>query len=293
MNALPLVYIVVLTYNHCDYTRGALTSLLALSYSNYRVLILDNGSTDETPVQIPSEFPEFSFYCNPGNLGFAAGINVGLRMALEAGAEFLLVLNNDVQVDPHLLEPLVLAAGPDVGALAPMINSMEQHDRIWSAGFDRHPSLLEMRGGARGQLDTGQWSGPIEVDYLLGCALLLPAKVLREVGLFDERYFFYYEDLDLSLRIQARGYRLLVIPDAHVWHQGALSSEAGSAFHVYQMARGSVIFFRSHAGGLSRILVLLYRAGSSIRKSLGFAARRRWDLIAQHWRGLRDGWCVS
>lgn len=293
MSASPLIYILMLTYNHYDETREALASLQALTYTNYRLVVLDNGSTDETADCLPVEFPEVDFHCNPGNLGFAAGMNVGLRLALEAGADFALIMNNDVRVDPDLLQRLLSEAGPGVGALAPLIYWLDDPARIWSAGFDRDPLLLEMRGGARGQLDTGEWQDPIDVDYLLGCVVLLPASTLQAVGLFDERYFFYYEDLDLSLRVQAHGYRLRVVPGARVWHRGAGSAVSGSAFHVYQMARGSVVFFRCHARGLGRVLIPFYRLGSSIKKTLAFAGRRRWDLARAHWRGLRDGWRAS
>jgi len=287
----PMVYVVILAFNHYEATRRALSSLQALTYPDFKVLVLDNGSTDETLVRLPHEFPEVHLHSNASNVGFAAGINVGIRIALEAGADYVFVLNNDVIVDPHILEPLVRAASADVGAVAPLIYSVEEPDRIWSAGFKRHPLLLEMRGGSRGKLANQQLQGMIEVDFLIGCASLLHAEVLREVGLFDERYFFYYEDLDLSMRIQAHGYRLLVVPSARLWHQGAATAGPGSPFNVYQMARGSVLFFRSHARGLQRPLILLVRTASSLKKSLGFMLSGRWNLVCQHWLGIRDGWC--
>lgn len=293
MTPPPLVYVTIPTFNNYEDTRRALTSLQALTYPNFRIVVVDNGSTDETVARLPAEFPEVRLHCNSHNLGFAAGINVGLRVALDAGAEFVLVLNNDVVVEPRLLEPLIAAVNDDVGVVAPLIYALEEPGRVWSSGFRRHPLLLEMRGGLRGKLDAGQWQGPAEVDYLLGCALLLPARTLSEVGLFDEQYFFYYEDLDLSMRIQAQGYRLLMVPEAHVWHKGAATAGAGSPFHVYHMARGSAIFFHKYARGVLGALVLLYRLGSSLKKSLSFIVNGRWDLLGQHWRGVQDGWRVS
>jgi len=289
----PKVSVVMLTHNHFQETQRALNSIRSLTYPNLHVLVLDNGSSDETVRQLPREFPDVDFCCNGTNLGFAAGINVGLRAALQAGAEYLLVLNNDVTVHPRLVESLISAVDVSVGGVAPLIYTMEDPRRIWSAGFRRHPILLTMYGGARGNIDKGEYREPFAVDYVLGCAVLLPARILDRVGLFDESFFFYYEDLDLSIRIRAQGYRLIVAPQAIVWHQGAATAGQGSAFHSYHMARGSVVFFRKHARGTKYPLIVMYRFGSSLKKSVSYLSGHRWDLFWAHWRGIRDGWVSS
>lgn len=290
MSDFPLVYVVIPTYNHCQDTLRALDSLRMMTYPNYKLLITDNQSTDQTVDVVRERYPEVELLVHPRNLGFAAGVNPGLQRALDQGADFVLLINNDVVVAPTMLAHLVAAMQPDVGVAAPIIYYMDDPKRIWSVGFTKHPLLLEMRGGARGQIDKGQWQMPFGVDYVLGCAMLLSASALRRAGLFDERYFFYYEDLDYSLRLERLGYRLISVPLAQMWHKGSGSAGAWSAFRVYNMARGSVIFFRTHTRGWQRLAVFLFRCGSAIRACSGFVLRGRFDLVQSYWRGVRNGW---
>lgn len=293
MCSFPYVQVIVLSCNRCKDTLQALDSLSSMTYPNYELVIVDNRSTDGTIEAVQEKYPSVTLLAQSANLGFAAGANVGLRRAVERKADFALIINNDVLVMPSMLTHLVEAMTPQVGAAAPMIYYLDDPKRIWSVGFARHPILLEAQGGARGQIDQGQWQVPFEVDYLLGCALLVRVSMLRKTGLFDSRYFFYYEDLDLSLRIQKQGYRLITVPQAKMWHKGAGSAALGSAFRVYHMARSSVIFFRTHARGLQRPAVLTFRLVSAARTSCKFLLSKRFDLLQHYWQGLWNGWRVT
>ena len=135
----PLVYVVMLTFNHYPDTRRALSSLGQSAYPNYRLLVVDNHSTDETVMRLRQDFPRVELIANPANWGFAKGINIGLRDALQKGAEYILVINNDVLVAPSMLGRLVEAMAPGVGATAPLIFALDASKRVWSSGFWRHP----------------------------------------------------------------------------------------------------------------------------------------------------------
>jgi GT2 family glycosyltransferase len=283
----PFVYIIVLTHNNYTDTRKALLSILRMHYSNFRVLVVDNASNDETLAALPAEFPEVELCSSKINMGFARGANLGINVAVSRGAEFVLILNNDVVVDPNVLHVLMSAITPEVGALAPVIYSLDKPTYVWSAGFKKHPLLLEMRGR---RMQFYPRRAPIEVDYLLGCAMLLPIAVLKRVGLFDERYFFYYEDLDLSLRLRKQGYKLLVIPDAKVWHRGAGTAGRDSPFRIYHMARSSVVFFRTHASPWQYPAIFLFRLGHSLLICFKFLQKGRRDLVRLYWQGIWDGW---
>lgn len=290
MTDAALTYVVMLTYNNCTDTLEALDFVVQMTYPNYRVLVVDNGSSDGTPELVRSRFPGVEVLENSRNLGFSAGNNRGIECALARGADFVLIINNDVIVRPSLLTMLVEAMDPGVGATAPMILYWDDPTRIWSVGFGMHPTFLVLRGGARGQVDQGQWAAPFEVDSLLGCAMLLRGTMLEDIGLFDERFFFYYEDLDLCLRARRNGYRLLTVPAARMWHKVAGSAGMGSAFRVYQMARGDIVLFRAHARGLQWSLGALYRAASGVKKTIQFSLGGRLDLLKSYWRGVWDGW---
>jgi GT2 family glycosyltransferase len=289
-SSTPHVLVVILNYNRCEDTLAALISLAGMTYPNFDLLVVDDHSTDGTAQAVKDRFPHVGVLVQPENLGFAAGANAGLRQAVDKKVDLVLLINNDVQVAPDMLSKLVDAMEPKVGAAAPFIYYQDHPGRIWSAGFSRHPLLLEPRRGMRGQLDTGERSELYQVDYLLGCAMLIKVTALEEIGLFDERFFFYYEDLDLSLRLQRKGYRLLIVPQAKMWHKVALSAPLGSAFRTYHMARSSGIFFRTHAKGLRLLPVFFFRFGSALKNSLKYLAGGRSDLLRAYWKGVWAGW---
>jgi GT2 family glycosyltransferase len=288
---LPLVYVIVLAWNHCPETVTCLASLTRLNYPNKRILLVDNGSQDGTPQVVAALFPNVEILMNEKNLGFAAGCNVGLRYALEQGADFMFLVNNDTEVSPDALDHLVASMRPDVGMAAPKIYyAYTLQPIIWSVGGKCHPITLEKIGDARGQIDRGQWDQIIERDYLAGCALLISRKLLETVGLFDERFFMYYEDSDLSLRARRKGFTLLLVPSAHVWHKVALSSGGSNTPNErYWMARSSVWFFYKHVKGLRWLIVVPYRTGSAIKTLLRLLWRKRGDAACAYFRGLWDG----
>jgi|YNPNPStandDraft_1061719.scaffolds.fasta_scaffold03351_8 GT2 family glycosyltransferase len=266
MAAFPLVYVVILSWNQREDTLTCLESVTRLDYPNLRLLLVDNGSSDGTVEAAARQFPDIEIIANESNLGFAAGCNVGLRHALKQGADYVFLLNNDTLVDPAALTHMMALAGPDVGMVAPKIYYAGDSTRIWSVGGRCHPLTLEKTGDRRGCIDTGQWDEVQERDYLVGCALLLSRRLLMEVGLFDERFFMYYEDSDLSLRARSAGFRLLLSPEARVWHKVALSSGgSNSPSERYWMARSSVLFFHKHVRGLRWLIVFPYRVGSAIK----------------------------
>ena len=212
-------------------------------------------------------FPGVQLITNDKNLGFAGGFNAGLRRGIDLGVALILAINNDVVVAPDMLSCLVEASAPGIGAVGPLIYYYDQRERVWSSGFHRHPITLEMTRGQRNQIAHGeQHRSPFPVDYLLGCAMLFSREALVATGLFDSRFYLYYEDLDLSVRLQQEGYRLLTVPGARMWHKVAGSSGLGSPLRTYHLARSSVLFFRKHGRGWRAPLIFFYRAGSAVRK---------------------------
>lgn len=291
----PFVMVLVLNWNRCEDTLRCLESLHRLTYPRFRVLLVDNGSSDGTLAAVAARFPEVECIANPHNLGFAAGCNVGLRYALAQGADFVFIANNDTVVAPDLLDEVVAAAMPaDVGMVAPLVYYEADPERIWSAGAGRNPLTLEMSGNLRGQIDKGNWPDVLEREYVVGCGLLLKRKLLERVGLFDPRFFMYYEDLDLCLRARAAGFRILLAPRAHMWHRVALSSGGpDTPAERYWAARSSVQFFRKHVHGLRWCVVAPYRMGSALKTTLRLLSKGRWEAARAYLWGLWDGWTAN
>ncbi|NOZ05662.1 MAG: glycosyltransferase family 2 protein [Chloroflexi bacterium] len=289
--ASPLVYIVTLNWNRREETLTCLHSLQRSVYPNYRLLVVDNGSTDGSVETIRRQVPAAEVLVNECNLGFAAGANVGLRYALSQGAGFVFLVNNDTTVHPQALDELVRAArSPDVGMAAPVIYYQSAPTVIWSVGGGWNPLLLEMTGGHGRGPDDGRWTEVVERPVLVGCGLLLRRELLEQVGLFDERFFLYYEDSDLCLRARAAGFRLLLVPSAKMWHKVATSSGGSDApAERYQMARSSVLFFRKHARLWQTPFIVPYRTASAVKTVARLLLRRRPDAARAYLRGLRDG----
>lgn len=285
------VYLITLNWRRGPDTLTCLESMAAQTHTRRRLLVVDNGSGDDSVKVIRSQFPDAEVMESPHNLGFAGGANLGLRHALSQGADWIFLANNDTWLAPDALEQLLRHARPDVGLLAPIIYYAAESKRIWSAGGRVHPWTTEIVGDVRDQVDDGQWREPVERDFVTGCGMLLTRQFLETVGLFDERFFMYYEDADLCRRARQAGIRILLVPAAKMWHKVALSSGGGdSSNERYWMARSSILYFRKHLRGAQWLAAVPWRIGSAGKTSFRLLQRGRHRACAAYWRGLYDGW---
>jgi GT2 family glycosyltransferase len=272
------VDVVVLNWNGWRDTVRCVESLERLDYPHYRIVVVDNGSTDGSPGRLRASCRTATVVETHRNLGFAGGNNVGLRYALEAGAHYVWVLNNDTVVDARALSALVRAAegDPAVGVVGAVIWAMDG-------------SRVLARGGGGVDLRTGRsWhvvDPGADVAYITGASMLLRTRALREVGLFDERFFLYWEDTDLSFRLTAAGWRLGVAHDAHVWHRESGTVGEGSYLQARHFTRGLVLFLRKHAPAP------VVPAVRALRRGVIRAMRRRqWEVQRGVVRGWLEGW---
>lgn len=250
--------VVVLAWNGLPLTRETLDSLARCRVPGgwqLRVLLVDNASSDGTPAAIAAEYPWVELLALPENRRFAGGNNAGLERALAAGADSVMLLNNDVQAEAGLLEHLLaaLADRPDAGAAAPLIYHAAPTDVIWYAGGRCDLALAHTSHRGIRERDRGQYRAVEETGYLTGCCLLATAEAWRSVGPLDDGYFIYAEDADWSLRARAAGYALLFVPGARLWHQvSASSGGAANAWKIYHRLRANVRLFSRHARGVAR-----------------------------------------
>ncbi len=288
----PHIDVITVSWNGREDTLECLASLARLTYPNHRVIVVDNGSTDGTVEAIHAQYPAVELIVNERNLGFQGGFNAGIRHALADSPDYVFVINNDTLVAPDVLEQLITQADPpDVGMLSPKIYYAYEADRIWSVGGDIHPITYEVIHKGDHQIDRGQWNTVLEREFLTACAVLMKRSMLEQIGLYDTGFHpAYYEDIDLCVRARHAGWRMLMVPDAKLWHKGAASSGGwGSPAERYLMARHSVRYFRKYVHGWRWLVVGPYRLGSALKMTLRLALRRRFDSIAAYWRGLRDG----
>jgi GT2 family glycosyltransferase len=309
MTLTPL-WIVTLNWNLREDTIACVESVLDAGAALSRVIVVDNGSTDGSPRAFAAHFgPGLPLICNGSNLGFAGGMNAGIRHALEHSAGSVLLLNNDTLVAPSMIEALIDAEIPPLpgdrdavagdaaspGILGPAIYYHAEPDRLWKLGDIEHRwlpmplSVRPRRNRPRGRRGLAG-PAPFRVDYVTGCCMLIRRQVFERIGLLDTRYFMYFEDADFCRRARYAGFTVWCVPKARMWHKVSLSAQRDRPLNRYHRTLGQVRFYREHPHGHSAALRATYIAFKTARTMLGDVWRRDWHLIAPLWRGMIDGY---
>lgn len=252
------VFAVVLNYRRPGDTIDCVRSLRRSEGLKPSIIVVDNGSDDGSAARIAESFPDVHLIRNRSNLGYAGGNNVGIREALKRGAEYVLVINNDSTVAPDALGRMVGAAcARGAGIISPKVYDFFKPDIIQYAGYRNIHLLAQGLPVGEGERDEGQYEREVEMSAAPGCAMLLDRRLLESVGLFDELFFAYSEELDLCRRALAAGYRILFVPSAHVWHKKAATLSPRSPEYTYYLTRGRLIYARKHLGWGAFLLVFL------------------------------------
>lgn len=287
---------VVLSWNGREETLACLASLTRVDHEPLSVIVVDNASEDGSADAVAAEFPFAILVRNEQNLGYAGGMNAGIDAARKRDADAVLLLNNDVEVDPAFVGALVDEAGrrPDAAALCSKILFADPPDLIWYAGarFDPRKGYNGRHIGY-GEHDSERFQAVAETERACGAAMLIPRAALDEVGVLDARLFAYAEDTDWSLRAREQGRSLLVVPASRIWHKvSSASGGEGSPTALYYSVRNTLTVCERHAqlGPLGtwrrRAVVLLAHTAQSVR-----LPRRRQSLraIVAAWRDFRAG----
>jgi GT2 family glycosyltransferase len=291
----PRVCVLILNRDRREDTLACLASLLPNPYPNLDVVLLDNASSDGSAAAVRAAYPEtVTVIETGGNLGYAAGNNVGLRWAREHAADYVLLLNEDTIVDPAFIARLVevAEARPDAGFLGPLVYHHDEPRVIQSAGGAIAPDWRTYHLG-QNQLDTGQYTRPSEVDWVTGCAIFMRMRVVDRIGMLDPEFFIYSEEVDWCVRARRAGFTGLVVPASRIWHKGVRRDYAPSPRVTYLSARNHLRLLRKHHAGSAALLRAMAR---NVRTLASWSVRPRWrgqrahrDALARamvdFWRG--------
>lgn len=290
---LPLVYIIVLNWNGKADTMECLQSLEHIDYPNAKLLLVDNASTDDSVVTIREMYPTLEILQNKDNHGYAEGNNIGIRHALQKGAEHVVILNNDTVVDPAFASELVRVAEADskVGIVGSKIYNFKtnviQYLGLKNVFFD---SVLFKKNVGGGAEDKGQFDDFTDVDCVAGCSMLIKATVLKKLAGFDQAMILYYEEVDLFMRAKRAGFSLKVAPKSKVWHKGGASANKAKGFVRYHISRNSFIFSRRHFNPIQLAVFLLKEVFLKIPFiSLRILKDRDFPGLKDHLRGAAAG----
>ncbi|MFQ5776814.1 MAG: glycosyltransferase family 2 protein [Terriglobia bacterium] len=288
----PSVALVVLNWNNWQDTIECLESLRRLSYSCHRILVVDNGSTDDSEQILRQRFPELEILQAGANRGYAGGNNVGLRRALELEVDYVCLLNNDVVVERDFLTPLVAAMESDrhLGVAGGLQCSFDESHVIQNSGtyFNRYTSLV--RTDSAGEVDHGQCDQRKEVDFICGCALLARVEMVRSLGLLDESFFLLGEEAEWCLRAQRAGWRVCYIPGSKIYHKGAATLGSQPALCTYYSLRNRLWLMRRFSSPAQYALfLLLFFFYLCPKMILGRLVKGEAQLLKPLLRALRDG----
>ncbi len=263
----PFLTIIVLTYNTRDVVVRCLESFYTHALaSGWQVIVVDNGSTDDTVGIVVQQFPNVKIIRSDKNLGFAAGMNLGLK---EATGQVIVLMNSDVLASAETLRGAAeaLLAQPEVGALSPLLRTPDGKPQAFAFGKDQSPWYL-FRRGLKALLGLGpmhRWDveRPLEVDWVSGACMLVRREVVEQVGLLDEQFFLYFEDNDWCLRMRRAGWRILYDPRFEVVHVGGASlpqRDQASQIYYQSLIRFTAKHYGPLKAGIIRALLAGYRA---------------------------------
>lgn len=258
----PSVYYIVLNWNQPGLTSECLDSLARQNYNNFNVVLVDNGSSDGSVEFFREHYPWIYLFEQHPNIGYSLGNNVGIDYALEKGADYIFLLNNDTEVHSDILPQLLAAAesDPGIGIVGPTMYYYDPPDMIW--GGDNR---IDWRGARTIRHQFGRLKGaaqiadqqPKEVDYIDTCAILVKRRVFESIGFMNGDYFINFDDLDLNVRASRAGYKILYVPQAGMWHKVSATMGQASPGTTYYMTRNALLFFWRHAPGVWKFLAPL------------------------------------
>nr|WP_299383040.1 glycosyltransferase family 2 protein [Allomuricauda sp.] len=283
----PLVSIITINYNESEVTLDLLDSIRGLSYPNYEVIVVDNASPNDNPDLIKEKFPGIHLIKSHENLGFAGGNNLGVK---QAKGEYLLFINNDTIVPPGFIEPLVETLQNDghIGMVSPKIKFHWDPSLIQYAGYTpmNHWTIRNSSIGYH-QKDDGAYDQPGETQSIHGAAMMVPKRIVEQVGMMTEIYFLYYEEHDWAEMVKRAGYKIYYQPKSYILHKESVSTGKFSPLKTYYISRNRILFARRNFKPLQLVISLLFQGLVSIPKnSLKYLIKKEFQHLRAFWRAV-------
>lgn len=286
----PLIVTVILNTNRREDTLACLESLTRSDYVNLQILVLDNHSTDGSVMAIQQAFPQVTIIPLTQNLGYAGNNNVGIQAALDRGADWVFVLNEDTVLSPDCLSKMIDVGekDPQIGILGPMVYHYDEPDIIQTAGgkFGRYWESIHL---AQNEPDRDQFQHPHPVDWISGCGIMVRRAVIEQVGMIDERYFYYWEETEWCLRAGKNGWRIMHVPEAKMWHKGVQRDYRPNPSVTYYATRNRLLTIAKHHAPLTIWFVTWTQL---LRTLTSWTLKPKWRAKREHrdamWRGMVD-----
>ncbi len=293
----PSVAIILVNWNGFDFSVACLESLRKVDFPDFKVILVDNASKNQEGERLKIQFPEIELIQSESNLGFAGGNNLGMKKALFDGYTHVLLLNNDTEVAPDFLGKMLLKlnSNSNVALVQPMILFHHRPDQIWSAGGKWNSFLGRAITLGDRKLKANYLIKSEFLDWATGCCMLIKREALVEVGLLNDSYFTYFEDVDWSLRFVEQGYQISFAAEAEIYHHAGASSKSKhsegtlSPKVFYYHVRNQLFLIRSHVGPSSKAFAYGYHLLRFIAWMGYFGIRGRFQKFKAVAKGIQDG----
>ena len=273
----PKVCVLVLNWNGARDTLECLKSLEAVTYPDAEIVVIDNGSDDDSVERIQQAYPETELLQLPHNLFFGGGNNAGLEWARGRGFDYIIFLNNDTTVEPGFIEPLLatFANDQDVGMAAPLMCYSAHPDQVWYGG-----GLVNLWTGVVAHKHIRESTSQVSLatrntDYITGCCLMVPNDLAFQLNGFDSAFQMYGEDVDLSLRCRKAGFQLAFVPQSKIYHK--VSASVGGEFGLSKLKRklrGILQLYVRHARWYQWGTILISQAFMSLMYLITYLKHR-------------------
>ncbi len=293
------VAVILVNWNSFSFTNDCIHSLKEMSFSDYDIIVTDNGSQDGSGKQLKEIHPDIILIESNQNLGFTGGNNLGLKYAIQNNYTYSILLNNDTFVEKDFLSILInyMDAHPQVGAIQPKIYFNHDRKIIWNAGsyYNKFWGYTYSKGYLRKEKQIDNTVK--EVDWVTGCAFFVRNKVLQQTGLLSNNLFIYSEDIDLSLRIHQSGYRLMYHPASVVYHIAGMSNKnktKGKEGYLnpivhYLNERNKIWFLKKYTPFYYIPTVFIFNFFYSLSIMLYFVVRLRFQKLKAIIKAVKDG----
>ena len=282
--------IIIVNWKQYDLTKKCLLSINKTKFNNYKIILVDNESSEKKLNVLLNDFYNLKVIQNKLNLGFGVANNQAINYALDNNYDYVMLLNNDTEVDQNFISPLIncIENNNSIGGVQPLIMNYNKRDSIWSAGGYINKFF--------GNTTTNKsLEKKLDLDWITGCCMLLKTEVIKKTKLLDENFFAYYEDVDWSLRIKDLGYSLQLVETSLIYHHGSISSNNStsegrlSAYVHYLNFKNHIYFLRKHSEKFNFFGVVLYQLMKLISYSIYFILRFRFNKLKMIYKGLIDG----
>ena len=297
------VAIIIVNWNTYELTRSCIRSILNCEYNCIEIFLVDNNSKDQSVYKLKKEFKNINYIINNKNLGFSCANNKAISIVLKRDFDFIMLLNSDTEVSPLFLNPLIETLSSDklIGAVQPMILNWSDKSTIWKYEgiFNYFFGLTIHKNKGTKLIENPQT--PNLTDWISGCCFITTPSVLREVGLLDEIYFAYFEDVDWSIRLKNCKYLLGLNKNSIIYHHESGSSKTlkkhkegylSPKAHYYNF-RNHIIFLRKHHKKFNILGSIIYQLFKILFYNSYFIIRFRWKKLINLWKGVYDGLIIK